>query len=223
MTSPLRSTAPAKPGPEPGTSKSRLDRQIQHLMIALESILRESPGGLSELALIKTLQVPPWELLDEVDFSKPEKLYPVHFLIFHSLYRLRDELGAAGESLDISPLLIRLYANAVVAGQGHPGEPDRLRSFYLDLDQYNLPEESISEMVDDFWSGRSGQHPAPEDTLQAAAVLGFDELPGTFSEVKHRFRRAVMQAHPDRGGSTGEVQTLNSAFGTLRAFFTRLD
>ena len=219
MTSPLTPPDSAKPGSEPGTSRVALDRHIQHVMIALESVLRDHPEGVSELMLIKTLQAEPWRLLEDVDFSSPEKLYPVHFLVFHGLYRLRDELGAGGETLEISPLLIRLTPEKVIAGRGQPGDLDRLRHFYLDLDQYDLAEEAISAMVDDFWSGRSDQRPAPEDTREAAGVLGFEKVPGTFAEVKYRFRRAVMAAHPDRGGTTEDVQALNSAFGILRMFF----
>ena len=64
-----------------------------HLLVATEHILRRHPAGINELGLIKTLQEPPWELIGEVNFGEPDKLYPVHFLLFHVLYRLRDQLA----------------------------------------------------------------------------------------------------------------------------------
>ncbi|MDX1635723.1 MAG: DNA-J related domain-containing protein [Marinobacter sp.] len=200
-----------------------LKQKVQHLMIAVESILRARPAGISELDLIRALQAPPWELLETVDFSSPERLYPVHFLTFHALYRLRDDIGGQGEQLSISPLLIRLGP-----GQGSPAtsalaESDKLRAFYLDLDQYALSEQTVSQMMDDFWAGRSGRQPAAGEVSDAAVTLGFDRVPDHFEEVKYRFRRAVMQAHPDRGGRTEDVQALNEAFGVLRVYYVTRD
>ena len=80
-----------------------LEQQIQHLLVAVEHELRSAPAGLNELSLIKALQRPPWELLGQVVFSEPEKLYPVHFLLFHVLYRLRDQLSETGESRKFRP------------------------------------------------------------------------------------------------------------------------
>ncbi|MBW0146576.1 DNA-J related domain-containing protein [Marinobacter arenosus] len=196
-----------------------LEQQIQHLLVALEHELRRTPEGVSELFLIKALQRPPWELIGDVCFSDPEKLYPVHFLLFHALYRLRDQLSEIGETLHISPLRIQLSPQDVIAGKGLPDELDMLRAFYLDLSQYHLPEGVIHQMMDDFWAGRPGSRPDASDTLAAAEKLGFDRVPDSFPEVKQRFRRAVMQAHPDRGGDTKSIQALNLAFATLKTHF----
>lgn len=211
---------PASPfAPANAEQREALAQKVQHLMIAVETILRARPAGLSELDLIRTLEAPPWELLEAVDFSSPERLYPVHFLTFHTLYRLRDDLGSHGEQLSISPFLIRLSPSRVVAGHGPLAESDKLRAFYLDLDQYALSEKTVNQMMDDFWAGRSGRQPAADEVRSAAGTLGFEGLPDEFDEVKYRFRRAVMQAHPDRGGRTEDVQALNEAFGILRVFY----
>lgn len=219
MTSALTSSGSSASAPAPTDAQSELNERTEHLLIALEAILRDSPQGVSELGLIRALQAPPWQLLGKVDFTSPTHLYPVHFLVFHGLYRLRDELGGQGETLAISPLLIKLGTSDVIAGHGPLAESDKLREFYLDLSQYRLSEQAINAMMNDFWSGQTGQGPAPYDALEAARVLGFQELPERFDQVKYRFRRAVMQAHPDRGGSTEDVQLLNEAFGTLRVYF----
>lgn len=196
-----------------------LEQQIQHLLVAVEHELRQSPDGLSELLLIKALQRPPWELIGDVRFNDPEKLYPVHFLLFHALYRLRDQLADVGETLHISPLGIQLLPQDVVGGSGLPDELDKLREFYLDLSQYRLSEGAIHQMMDDFWAGRPGASPEASETLAAAERLGFDRVPDNFPEVKQRFRRAVMQAHPDRGGDTKSIQSLNQAFAVLKTHF----
>lgn len=197
--------------------------QVQLLSIAIEKVLRENPLGITELNLIKALQGPPWELIGHVNYAEPDKLYPVHFLIFHVLYRLRDQLAESAESLSISPLLIQLSTQDVISSTRTLSEVDRLRAFYLDLSKYQLPESSIFQMMDDFWSGRFGRQPARREVNDAADVLGFGRLPSSFDDVKYRFRRAVMQAHPDRGGETEAIQNLNQAFSVLKAHFRQTD
>lgn len=196
-----------------------LDLHIQHLLVAVEHELRQCPEGMSELALIKRLQGQPWELIGDVAFGEPEKLYPVHFLLFHTLYRLRDQLAGQGETVSISPLSLRLQNCAVVAGAGLAGEVDELRTFYLDLSQYQLSDEHIQSMMDDFWNGRQHRRPETQEVHEAANVLGLEKIPDSFSVVKQRFRRAVMRAHPDRGGDTQSIQNLNQAFAVLKAHY----
>jgi len=199
-----------------------LEQQIQHLLVAVEHELRSSPFGIDELSLIKKLQKPPWTLIGELEFHDTQKLYPVHFLLFHVLYRLRDTLAEAGENLTISPMRIGIERQDTIGGNGMPGAVDSLRSFYLDLSQYELPEDSINQMMDNFWAGYPGMGPGRPETLQAAKVLGFDSVPDDFLTVKQAFRRAVMQAHPDRGGETAAIQSLNEAFAVLKAHFSQM-
>lgn len=196
-----------------------LQGHVEQLMVAVEQILRAEPGGLSELGLIRQLQKKPWSLVGEVQFHDPAALYPVHFLLFHVLYRLRDELAQESLSLHISPLAIRLENSNIIAGTGVPDREDKLRAFYLDLSEYEMAEEDILRMVDDFWAGHSHQGPDSSELREASATLGFTEMPASFPEVKQQFRRAVMRAHPDRGGDTQRIQALNQAFSVLKTHF----
>ena len=218
--SPLHSPMhPAVPTDSHTQARRALEHHVRMLGAAAEACLRQARGGLSELELIRQLQSPPWELIGPVDYANPAALYPVHFLVFHVLYRLRDELAPRGETVTISPLSISLTQADVVAGTGLPDQTDPLRAFYLNLDQYEMSEDDILRMVDDFWAGRSRGAPGRDDAAGAAEVLGFETLPTDFTTVKQRFRRAVMQAHPDRGGDTEQVQQLNEAFAILRHYF----
>ncbi|MBK1871895.1 MULTISPECIES: DNA-J related domain-containing protein [Marinobacter] len=203
-------------------SDTLLEQQVQHMLVAVEHELRSAPAGIDELSLIKKLQGPPWNLIGALAFHDIQALYPVHFLLFHVLYRLRDTLAEAGENLYISPLRIGIEHQDIIGGKGLPGTVDSLRSFYLDVSQYELPEESVQQMMDDFWEGRGGSNPSSPEILQAARVLGFDSVPDNFQTVKQAFRRAVMQAHPDRGGETEAIQSLNEAFAVLKAHFSQI-
>ena len=193
-----------------------LQYQVQHLLVALETILRQSPSAHSELTLIRTLQARPWNLIGDVDYSDPARLFPVHFLLFHSLYRLRDELSPQGWKLDISPLSIRLQPTEVVGGQGLPDHGDTLRSYYLDLNHCLVSDDAVYQMMDAFWSGQSQASPAHDELRMAAEVLGFEAVPTELPPVKQRFRREVMKAHPDRGGNVERVQELNHAFAVFK-------
>jgi len=219
MESPMSSRRKNCPGTEEEQQRAHLEQQVQHLMVAIEHLLRLRPDGFTELELIRDLQRPPWKLIGDVCFQDPARLYPVHFLVFHSLYRLRDQLAEHGEWLSISPLGIRLDTPSDGSGNTLPDEPDALRLFYLDLDQYRMSEDSIRRMMDAFWAGQACAPPAQAEVLAAARKLGLDELPEDFAPVKLAFRRAVMQAHPDRGGDTEAVQELNHAFSVLKSHF----
>jgi hypothetical protein len=164
-------------------------------------------------------------------------LYQVHFLLFHTLYTLRDQLAEGGESLVISALLTRLESRSEVSDQklsgprlsakGLPAQADSLRAFYLDLTQYRLSTAQIHAMLDNFYAGHraANAHPDTAEVAAAAHCLGYSDrrLPECFNEAKQRFRRAVMRAHPDRGGSTAHVQKLNAAFAVIRNHYRGRD
>ena len=113
-----------------------------------------------------------WSLIGTVDFHEPDRLYPVHFLLFHVLYRLRDQIALEGESLNISPL--RLSIGQMVTrteSTALPDSTDALREFYLDLSQYFLSEAAIQEMMDNFWAGNTLSRPEHSEAAEAAGTL----------------------------------------------------
>lgn len=121
-------TSPDVTATEPDTTVASselrwLEQHTEHLLVAVEHELRQvGPAGLSELELIKALQAEPWALIGRVNYHEPDQLYPVHFLLFHVLYRLRDQLAPGGESLLISPLRLTITKQQTVAGDGLPGK-----------------------------------------------------------------------------------------------------
>lgn len=204
--------------PAAPASNMILNDHIDQMMVAIEALLRQQESGLPELKLIKALQGSPWHLLGAINFAESSELYPAHFLVFHCLYRLRDSLTYQGETLDISPLLIRLRSQRTVAGSGLPDQEDPLRLFYLDLSQYHLSASKVQRLLDDFWSGRAGAT-SPAELDRAASELGFSSVPDNFEETRAAYRKKAMATHPDRGGSTGKIQAVNQAFALLRRHF----
>lgn len=197
-----------------------LQQQVEHLQVAVEHELRAAgPMGLNELQLIRALQGARWRLIGPVNFKQPARLYPVHFLLFHALYRLQDQLLGAGESVIITPMQLSIIRKPGKSGQPLPAERDTLRTFYLDVSRYFMSGADIRDMMDNFLAGLPVHKPDSTEAVCAARALGFDALPDQFATVKQRFRKRVMQAHPDRGGDTEAIQELNQAFSILKAHY----
>lgn len=194
-----------------------LQKKLERLTGALYQILRASPRGLSEHALLKKLQAPEWAVLEPVDFRDPARLYPVHFVLFHALYQLRGKLlKTSGESLSISALAI-----AIVPGRPSatklPDRIDPLASFYLDLSNLHLSQDAIENMLDDFWRGV--KRPQPEQLEAACAILSIDCPPDDLAVANQQFRRLAMAHHPDRGGDKQQLQQINQAIAIVRQHF----
>lgn len=200
-----------------GTDNSALETLVGRIMDAAEALLRTHPEGMSELVMLRTLQAPPWQLFETIDFSSPTALYPVHFLLFHSLYRRRESLAEESrETIDIHALSIRLRA-LDVAGEQQTGQHDALHAFYRDPANHDLAEGTINRMLDDFWQGIT--RPADDELAQACRTLAIDTPPSDLGTARAAFRRLAMHHHPDRGGSNEQLQALNRAIATVRHHF----
>ena len=138
-------------------------------------------------------------------------LFRAHFLLFHSLYRLRDELwhDQLGH-LDIGPLTITLLPyNPTDAGLM---QPDPLRSYYLDLTELEQTNDlQVAEMIASFWNRLAN----PDQRQQALAELGLQD-PVDDATIRQRYRQLAMQHHPDRGGDTAQFQSLGEAMSQLK-------
>jgi hypothetical protein len=178
----------------------------------LLALLRASPGGISELELLKRLHGTQAGALPRDPFADDLALYRAHFLLFHALYRLRDDLLArAGGILEIDPLCIVLRPYAA-SGADAPAVADPLRDYYLDL--RNLKDttaEDLDNMLGRFWT----RYYANARRADALRVLGLSD-PVDDATIARRYRSLAMRHHPDRGGDTGYFQSLQEAVSVLR-------
>lgn len=143
-------------------------------------------------------------------------LFRQHFLLFHLLYRLRDRWRAeACADLRIGPLHIARVAYA--PGEAALATDDPLRAYYLDLTQL---ETTSAGDVEAMLSGFSRRLRAGSERDAALAVLGIDRS-ADFAAVKDRYRRLAMRHHPDRGGDTNRLQTINDAMAVLARWHRR--
>ncbi|MGA7799678.1 MAG: DNA-J related domain-containing protein [Gammaproteobacteria bacterium] len=177
----------------------------------LLAVLRSHPRGTSEHELFKTLANRGDGRFEDAVFHTPLALFRAHFLLFHNLYRLQERLCRARRGrLQITPLRIRLWDGEATAGTGMD-DPDPLREYYLDMNNLaDTTDREVRRMLGEFWSGLGRN----EQRREALAVLGLSD-PVDDRQIKRAYRRLAMAHHPDRGGDTARLQTLNAAMALL--------
>ena len=177
----------------------------------LQELLRSHPAGLSEYELIKLLESEGQAGFQVGCLKDNLSLFQTHFLLFHNLYRLAEQLATHNEwRLLISPLCIHLlpYSTNTV---NEVTAPDALRDYYLDLDNLECTDATqVDEMLEQFWQRFLHNH----ERSEALDALGLTD-PVDWPAIKHAHRRLAMEHHPDRGGDEGRLQEINAAMQVL--------
>lgn len=177
----------------------------------IRQALHKNPTGINEYELLKLLNNNQHDGFKHLCFTDHVNLFQSHFLLFHTLYRLKDKMFASSEGiLDISPLNIVLlsFKNK---GSTEIAKHDPLRDYYLDLTNlYETSEEDVTELLLNFWNRLH----ATDQRESALAVLGLED-PVDQAMIKQQYRQLAMQHHPDRGGDTQQLQIINVAMETL--------
>lgn len=183
----------------------------------LLQLLKAAPAGLSEYQLIQQLKsghcthIPNLPLLDKL------VLFRTHFLVFNALYLLRERLwGEQAGFLQISPLCIQLLPYR--SGSAGLSEQDPLRDYYLDLRNLrDTDERDVEKLLASFWTRMQGG----EEKQAALQLFELDDAPQALdlATIKHRYRQLVSQHHPDRGGSTARLQSINKAMEILERYY----
>ena len=182
----------------------------------LHELLRETPAGISEFQLIRQLKARHSTHIPNLELADKLVLYRTHFLLFNALYRLRDRLWReASGHLQIDPLCICLLP--YTEGEHALAEQDPLRGYYLDLNQLRETDENdVARLLSSFWTRMQGG-----DEKQAALEL-FElnhEQTLDLPRIKQRYRQMVSLHHPDRGGSTERLQSINLAMEILERYY----
>ncbi|UVE16547.1 molecular chaperone DnaJ [Pseudomonas sp. LS44] len=180
-------------------------------------LLREEVQGCSEYQLIQLLKTRHSTHIPHRPLTDRLVLFRSHFLVFNALYRLRDRLWSEQVGhLQINALHVQLLPYQ--AGNAAVSEHDSLRDYYLDLDNLrDTQEEDVEKLLTSFWKRMQGG-----DEKQAALqLLGLDTSREILNRatIKRRYRELVSEHHPDRGGSTERLQSLNLAIEILERYY----
>jgi len=173
---------------------------------AIVRILEANPQGMSEFDLLKSLQSENLIHLEPDTFTDSLKLFKTHFLLFHHLYRLRDEWHEAGKGcLSIHTLSIQL--RPYVQGDAALAFNDPLRAYYLDLDELAKTEaEDVERLLHSFWRGLA-QPIHSGERQRALSILGL-EKDADASMIQKAWRQQAMVLHPDRGGDAEQFKNV---------------
>lgn len=176
---------------------------------AVSALLEQHPQGLGEHELLRLLHQDYFTFLGESPWQ-PHALFCAHFLLFHTLYRLRDEAWQARRAhLEISPLCIRWWPYRSI--DGAVATPDTLRDYYLDLANLrDTSAEDVEQLLASFWMRLHRN----EGRAAALQELGLED-PVDDATIKQTYRQLAMQHHPDRGGDTQRLQAINAAVDLL--------
>lgn len=173
-------------------------------------MLHEHPSGLGEYQLIQRLRAAGCPWLPASTAGDTLALFRTHFLLFHCLYRLRDQLhGEQCACLAIGPLHIGLLPyQAGPRGLVH----DPLRAYYLDLRRlFETGREEVEQLLKSFWEGLD-----PREKKEALRLFSLDARePLDARAIRRRYRQLASAHHPDRGGSTERMQSINAALQVL--------
>ncbi|MDX1300054.1 MAG: DNA-J related domain-containing protein [Pseudomonas sp.] len=185
----------------------------------LHQLLSASPSGLAEYDLIQQLKARHCTHIPNLPLTDKLVLFRTHFLLFNALYRLREQLWATQSGyLQISALNIQLLPYQ--PGNAELSEHDPLRDYYLDMSQLrDTDEEDVVKLLRSFWSRMQGG----EEQQAALELFELADSPETLTpaSIKQRYRQLVSLHHPDRGGSTERLQSINKAMEILERYYGR--
>lgn len=190
---------------------------VDYQSSTLLNLVKSQPAGIQEYDLLKLLQE---QLPEEERIIRFDNLvlFQQHFLLFHALYRLDEQLirQQAGKLL-IGVLNIQwLPENTVdnLAGglKKTMIKNDPLRDYYLDLNNLtDTSSEDVDNLLASFWV-----HFNDDSGKESALALFELQEPCDLVMIKKRYRELLSIHHPDKGGSVEVTQSLNDAMTILK-------
>ncbi|MCP5160521.1 MAG: DnaJ domain-containing protein [Hahellaceae bacterium] len=200
---------------------------IRQLKKAIWKILSDAPcQTISEYNLIRKLQQSPYYLFEALNFHLPAELFSAHFLLFHALYQIKEDLQKEQrKTVIINPLAISLvfskrHGETEISEHQTTLQCDdhneALRLYYSDLNNlHRTTEADINDMLLQLWTKLH----SPTELEKHLKVLKL--TPGvSFIDIKRRYRQLATIHHPDKGGCNTKQQELNSAMQFLKRYYS---
>lgn len=162
-------------------------------------------AGISEYKILKKINTMHEADCNFIDFSSPQSLFPIHFILFHRLYQWRDRLShLKSDTLLISALCIRLTSNG---NSTQISDHDSTRDYYLNIENLtNTSDTILNKMLDNFWLNQNIQ----DELATAFSTLGIKPTANR-REIKRSYQKHMTIHHPDKGGCENKAKELNQA------------
>jgi len=177
----------------------------QQLIDWLHARLQRAIGGISEYQLMRELI--PYGF--EFNFADSNALFRHHFILFHHLYHLQQQLIKTSQALLINAVRIQLIPQTSPTIP-LPGHVDGVRDFYLDGHNLHTDQATLDGWINQFWQ----EFVCAEELSRAWQALQMQPTTD-LDRVRRHFRKLSMQYHPDRGGTTTQFQAIQQAMQTL--------
>lgn len=198
------------------------------------STMRETfESGTTEFALISILKQPPYAFFNENALRDPLMLFRTHFVLFHALYRLREHWREEGVGeLSIHTLNIKCHASTPQTDETSGSssslqERDPLAAYYLTWSNFQQTDvQEVESLLNDFWQKMISDEPTQytqDEIDKAHATLGMhgvDNESMPLTTLKKQYKKALLKAHPDKGGSQKCAQKVIRAFQMLRQYYS---
>lgn len=159
------------------------------------------------------------KLHSETVLSADLARFQQHFVLYHLLYRLQQQMLALEQGyLSIELAKVRLLPLANAAQQLTQRQQDTgRRQYYLNWQNYYLmTEQLLDQHLSDFWQQFSTTL-ATHAELATTDALALLQLPANFTlqQLKKAYRSKALQLHPDRGGEQQQFILLRQAYQQL--------
>jgi hypothetical protein len=207
----------------------------QQLYEILQSQLAIFEKGISEYALLTLLKEPPDAIFSGLALHDSLVLFQTHFILFHTLYKLKNEWHASGiGDLDIVTTNIKL--NPLVNKRKNSiDDPDPLAQYYLQWHNLTSADQTeVDDLLASFWVKMSACKIIPQfhaNDIQAAidtleldfninSVINSANTPYaarklSIVHIKAQYRKLQHICHPDKGGSVEKAQLVSQAYEML--------
>lgn len=189
------------------------NRYSRELITILHGILAKNPDGLTEHELLTQLATAGLAEFATAGLHTSLSIFQIHFLLFHHLYLLRQQLRSEKEhNLAIHCLRIALIPAALPPESSALDHHDPMQSYYLDWDNMeNTGQEEVDALLESFWRRYCTMHQRPK----ALRILGL-AAEATDREITMRYRQLALTHHPDRGGCPKRFLEISEAVTILR-------
>ena len=185
------------------------------LVDLLQDLLHQQTDGYEEIALMKALETARPDVFQRGDLNDKLNLFQSHFVLFNALYHLQQQwLDEASGYLAISPSLIQKQALTETSDkQPLNTEVDHLKDFFLDPANLNdTDRQQIEQWLDNFWN----MQPCTSDEELLLILELSSKEKYSWAAIQKKYRQLSMQYHPDRGGNTEKLITINQAYQLLK-------
>ena len=218
------------------------------LLPLVKTIVCDSSVSQSEYDILKKLTA--LGVFAQLDGNASTVLFQKHFLLMNALYQLRDECIAQNIGvIYISVLTIQYVprtephvttgllndteqsnseqsnieeSNCVLADLriDDKGANEKLRAYYLDMNNLATSAADINTMLTDFWRKfAKWQGHVSNDLLHKSFLELGIEPSASFEHVQKTYRTLVAKHHPDRGGNAKKFIAIRHAYEMILATF----